>query len=511
MTKNGNSEYGFCVAPPQGSMKHIIGVIVLLLCCLHVSGQDITLVGQVRDAFLKKALVARISVYETDSTTCILDSVPVERIDDANDRIMAALYNAPVRPVKHDYLIKAELPGYDVAWQKVSVTNTEEKEVRVPLIEMRRARHVSLGEVVVTATKVKMYYRGDTLIYDATAFSLPDGSMLDDLIRQMPGVTMDEDGEIFVNGRKVDELLLGSRSFFGGNKQILLENLPYYTVKNIKVYDRESKMNTALGSNAVPKQYVMDVNLKEEYNRSYIANVEGAAGTHHRWLGRLFGLSFTDRWRFTLLGNVNNVNETQHIGKTGSWSPLQTPRSMITTRSVRSEIAYQSRDEMIEESFRSEFVSSDEDSHTRQSREQFLDGSHPLSLTESTGRLSNWKLALRNNFNIYAPFYMVVTTDFNYGKRDGTSGSAFRQWGDSLTASMHTAGMSKGTSWNAFTEVLGCINVGKVITYIANFERSSDRSESASRFITRNYTVPSLERRYNTTDYGKQVTKGELD
>lgn len=110
------------VSPPQGSMKHIIRVIVLLLCCLHVSGQDITLVGQVRDAFLKKALVARISVYETDSTTCILDSVPVERIDDANDRIMAALYNVPVRPVKHDYLIKAELPGYDVAWQKVSVT-----------------------------------------------------------------------------------------------------------------------------------------------------------------------------------------------------------------------------------------------------------------------------------------------------------------------------------------------------------------------------------------------------
>ena len=47
---------------------------------------------------------------------------------------------------------------------------------------------------------------------------------------------MNDNGEIFVNGRKIDELLLGSRSFMGGNKKVLLENLPYYTVKNLKVY-----------------------------------------------------------------------------------------------------------------------------------------------------------------------------------------------------------------------------------------------------------------------------------
>jgi hypothetical protein len=141
---------------------------------------------------------------------------------------------------------------------------------------MRRARHVTLDEVVVTATKVKMFYRGDTLIYDATAFNMPDGSMLDDLIRQMPGVTMNDGGEIFVNGKKVDELLLNSRSFFGGNKQILFENLPYYTVKHIKVYDKKDKRDELLGRDDGPKQYVMDVNLKQEYQRGYIANVEGA-------------------------------------------------------------------------------------------------------------------------------------------------------------------------------------------------------------------------------------------
>ena len=492
-------------------MKRQVITIILALAAMFVSqavhGQTVTLVGQVQDVFLKRPLVAKISVYETDSTTCVLDSVHVEKIEDGDGDIMIAPYYAPVKAAPHDYLIRAELPGYEVAWQKVSVTNTTEKELSVPLIKMRRARHITLNEVVVTATKVKMFYRGDTLIYDATAFNMPDGSMLDDLIRQMPGVTMNDGGEIFVNGKKVDELLLNSRSFFGGNKQILLENLPYYTVKHIKVYNKKDKRDEVLGRDDAPKQYVMDVNLKQEYQRGYIANVEGAAGTHGRWLGRMFGLGFTDQYRFTLLGNVNNVNETQHIGKTGNWTPDRTPRSLITTRSVRSEIDYQSRDQMIEETFRTEFVSTTDNQEMRQSREQFLMGSNPLSVTERTGKSSNWKIALHNLFNMYAPFGIMVSTDFNYGKRDGRSNSIFQQFGDTLTASMRTVGMIEGTSWNGIMEVIGDI---KGITYVVKAEHSSDKSESAIHYDTRNYTIPSSEQRYNVGDYDKRVTAGEL-
>ena len=71
--------------------------------------------------------------------------------------------------------------------------------------------------------------------------------MLDDLIRQMPGVKMNDNGEIFVNNRKVDEVLLGARSFMGGNSKVLLENLPYYTVKNVKVYEKETDRSRAVG------------------------------------------------------------------------------------------------------------------------------------------------------------------------------------------------------------------------------------------------------------------------
>ena len=217
------------------------------------------------------------------------------------------------------YLIRASLKGYEDDWQTLSV----KAEIDDPWgldnpLELKRIRENTMGEAVVTATKLKMFYKGDTLVYDATAFKMPEGSMLDDLIRLMPGVTMNDDGEIFVNGRKVDEMLLGSRSFLGGNSKVLLENLPYYTVKNLKVYEMESDRSRAVGHEIEDKKYVMDVNLKDEYRNGYIANIEAAGGTHNRWLGRMFLLGYTDKLRFTLLANANNVNEKRHIGESNS-------------------------------------------------------------------------------------------------------------------------------------------------------------------------------------------------
>lgn len=99
--------------------------------------------------------------------------------------------------------------------------------------------NAELNEVVVKATRVQMYYKGDTIVFDASAFVIPEGSMLDALVQQMPGATMDEYGNISINGKHVDYLMLNGKDFFKGKNKLMLENLPYYTIKDIKVYDKE--------------------------------------------------------------------------------------------------------------------------------------------------------------------------------------------------------------------------------------------------------------------------------
>ncbi len=254
--------------------RQLITIILALAAVCSMWAQQervVTITGDVKDGFLKTPLTdAKVTICRADSS--VLDSARMN-IYIRDDRPFLAVYSAKVTTDANTLLVHASLKGYDDVWQRVGIG--KQTEVEVPTIEMRKMREIDLGEVVVKATRVKMFYRGDTIVYDATAFKLPDGSMLDALIRQMPGVTLNEAGEIFVNGRKVDELLLGSRSFMRGNKQVLMENLPYYTVQNIKVYDKQSDKSKALGYDVDPKQYVMDVNLKQEYQRGYIANVEG--------------------------------------------------------------------------------------------------------------------------------------------------------------------------------------------------------------------------------------------
>lgn len=333
-----------------------------------------------RDGFLKVPLAdARVTVLTVDSVI-VQDSIKVELSKREGERWGSANFSLKLPKKTCTYLIRATLDGYEDAWQTLSVkAEIDDAWSLDSPLELRRIRERTLGEATVTATKLKMFYKGDTLVYDASAFKMPEGSMLDDLIRQMPGVTMNDEGEIFVNGRKIDEMLLGSRSFLGGNSKVMLDNLPYYTVKNLKVYEKESDRNRAVGYEIEKNKYVMDVNLKDAYRNGYIGNVEAAGGTKERWLGRAFLLGYTDKFRFTLLANANNVNEKRHIGESGSWKPEHMPRSLLTTKSVAGEVDYQSKDGNVKENFMADFMASKNHGETVQRRELFMDGSTPYS------------------------------------------------------------------------------------------------------------------------------------
>ena len=171
----------------------------------------------------------------------------------------------------------------------------------------------TLGDAKVQSSRIKFYHKGDTLVFNADAFNLAEGSMLEALIDALPGVELKRNGEILVNGRRVDELFLNGKDFFRGDRLVLLENLPAYMVKDVKVYERDDPFRQHFSE----KPLTMDVKLKKQYAEGWIANTELAGGTNERFLGRLFGLRFTDCSRLSLYGNVNNVNDSQKPGRSG--------------------------------------------------------------------------------------------------------------------------------------------------------------------------------------------------
>lgn len=99
-------------------------------------------------------------------------------------------------------------------------------------------RVIELGEATVKASKVMMLIKGDTIIYNADAFQLSNGSLLDKLIEQLPGVSLKNGGQILVNGEFVSNLLIDGKDFFNGDAAVALRNLPAYAVNKVKVYRR---------------------------------------------------------------------------------------------------------------------------------------------------------------------------------------------------------------------------------------------------------------------------------
>ena len=489
--------------------KRQIITIILALAALTASAQGLVF-GTVQDAFLKTPLPeAKVSLLLAADSSVVIESIPVtaKRRDDGTVREAQFMLQPEKKNCK--YLLRGRLEGYEDGYLPLTIDASNTGAIMLDdALELRKIRQVNLQEVTVTATKVKMYYRGDTIVYDATAFKLPDGSMLDDLIHQMPGVTIDEYGQIFVNGRKIDELQLGSRSFMRGNSKVLMENLPYYTVKDIKVYDQDTDLNRALNTQAEKKKFVMDVNLKPEHQIGYIANVEAAGGTMERWLGRGFLLGFTEHTRYTLLGNSNNVNESRHIGRSDHWTPDAVPQSLLTTHSAAGEIDYQSADKNVQENLTADFTSTRDEGEMLRSSELFLQG-NPLQTTHQNSLSKAQRLKVGNRFKYVKPKGFMFDTDaaFNYRSYSGNSSTLMEQFVDSLTTRQRMDGFNEGKAWStyAFARIRPMLkNIGKVKQYSrfdVSFDYSSDENERAQRYRVENFVNPSTTNQHNATDY----------
>ena len=490
-------------------MKKLITIILALAATLAGQAQGLVF-GTVQDAFLKTPLPeARITLLLAADSTVVIDSIPITKKFRDDGTIREAQFMLQPEKKTCKYLLRGTLDGYEDGYLPLTIDANESRAWMLDdALELRKIRQVNLQEVTVTATKVKMYYRGDTIVYDATAFKLPDGSMLDDLIHQMPGVTIDEYGQIFVNGRKIDELQLGSRSFMRGNSKVLMENLPYYTVKDIKVYDQDTDLNRALNAQVERKKFVMDVNLKQEHQVGYIANVEAAGGTMERWLGRAFLLGFTERTRYTLLGNSNNVNESRHIGRSDHWTPDAVPQSLLTTHSAAGEIDYQSADKNVQENLTADFTSTRDEGEMLRRNELFLAG-NPQQTTHQNSLSKAQRLKVGNTFKYVKPKGFMFNSDvaFNYRSYSGNSSTLMEQFVDSLTTRQRTEGFNDGKAWSTyvFARIRPMLkDIGKVKQYSrfdVSFDYSSDENERAQRYRVENFVNPSTTNQYNATDY----------
>lgn len=300
--------------------------------------------------------------------------------------------------VDSTYVFEIGAPGYTPKTVVYKVERLGKREMmrEMPATVLERAPR-QLGEVTVTASKVKFYNKGDTLVYNADAFQLADGSMLDALISQLPGVELNNKGEIRVNGEYVETLLLNGKQFFSSDKKLMLENIGAYTVKDVEVYKGQTRIEKWIDNPLKEKHLTMNVKLKKEYSRGWILNAQGGYGTEDRYMGRLFASSFGLKSNVALIGNINNLNDTFDPSDYGSWRQSNYGTEKNRQRKAGLNYNHESADvkRTIDGSFKFEDNSNTE--LTTNNGTSFYATGDVYSYSHSVNRLSSFSLSTEHN------------------------------------------------------------------------------------------------------------------
>jgi len=401
--------------------------LILTVFALPMAAQKkektVKLWGHVRNSFTRVGIdKAKITLMHEDST--VVDTMTVSCNNQGTPQ-QDAYYTFTIPAQKARYIILAQHPDYKDCYVDMTIKyiarNTffnapQHYMVKKPMEE----RDHKLGEVVVKSTKIKMVMRGDTIVYNADAFNLPQGNMLDALIRQLPGAELKENGEIFVNGRKVDYLMLNGKDFFKGDNWVMLDNLPYYTVKNLQVYNRTTDASRYLGRDVQAKEYVMDVKLKKEYSGGFLGNTDLAAGTSKRYSAKLLGTQFTDHTRFTLFANANNINETKSLAENASRHEQNASTGLVSTKAVGMELLLENAEATRKNILSGKLSGMDGETNSCTTSEAFLSAGNSYGRALSNNRSQSLDVNVSNIFTLMKPFYLSSFSRLTYTDADNS-------------------------------------------------------------------------------------------
>lgn len=205
-----------------------------------------------------------------------------------------------------DYLIHVTYIGYEPVYQPLRITGRT-NPVDVGKLEMAETA-VELGETVVVAQVAEVSVRNDTIEYNADSYKVAEGSILEDLLKKMPGVEVDTEGKVTVNGKEIQKVMVDGKEFFSDDPKIATKNLPAKMIDKVQVYDKKSEMAEMTGFDDGEEETVINLTVKPGMKRGWFGNLYGGYGSEDRYEANAMINRFLNNDQMTLMGGANNTN-----------------------------------------------------------------------------------------------------------------------------------------------------------------------------------------------------------
>lgn len=204
------------------------------------------------------------------------------------------------------YLLKVSFIGFRTKFLPIQLTdNVPDKQVGNISLEPDA---VMLKEAVVTAEVPPVIVKGDTTEYSAAAYPVPEGAMLEELVKKIPGAEVSDDGKITINGKEVKKIMVDGKEFFSDDPKVSMKNLPANIVDKVKSYDKKSDMARITGIDDGNEESVLDLTVKKGMKNGVIGNLIGGYGSKDRYEGGGMVSRFKDDSNISVIASANNTN-----------------------------------------------------------------------------------------------------------------------------------------------------------------------------------------------------------
>lgn len=392
--------------------KLLIWTVLLLTATLSTYAQNkiVTVSGRVIEAGTKEPVeLAAVQLLS------LPDSAQVAGMTTSTQGYFSLSKQKPGK-----YLLKVSFIGYVTKIIPVQLT------ANVPAKKMGNIElatdAVMLQEAVVVAEAPQVTVVEDTLMYNSSAYRTPEGAMLEELVKKLPGAEIDDDGNVKINGKDLKKIMVDGKEFFGGDVKTGLKNLPVDMVDKLKTYDKKSDLARVTGIDDGEEETVLDLTVKKGMNQGWFGNADLGVGTKDRYTGRMMLNRFVDKTQFSIIGSANNVNDQGFSGG-GGGPRWRSNNGLNATKMLGANFATQTNKLELGGSVRYNFQ--DADISSINSSERFLQNGNSYSNSNNKNRNkgTNLNADFRMEWKPDTLTNIIFRPNFSYGRTNNASRS----------------------------------------------------------------------------------------
>ena len=396
-----------CIKILKFNMKRLILLVVVCITTVMASAQR-TVTGKVVEQDTQEAVI--------QATAALLQG----------EKVMAnAVTNTSgnfhiVAPKEGTYTLKVTYVGFKTYSKKITLKDGKNYQAGTISLEPDA---IMLKGATVTAHASKVTVKADTFVYNAAAFRTPEGSVVEELVRRIPGAEVSDDGTVKINGKEVKKILVDGKEFMTGDTKTALKNLPTNIIDRIKAYDKQSDLARVSGIEDGEEETVLDFGIKQGMNKGVMANVDLAAGTKSRYAGRIFGGVMKNDLKVFMMGNANNTNDMGFPGGGGGgrWGAGRQGLNAMKMAGVN--LNYEKKDKLtVNGSVR--WNHSDGDVYSKSNSKNFIDeqnSQYRNSVSHNFTCSNSWNGQMRLEWQPDTMTNIMFRPNFSYSTNDGVN------------------------------------------------------------------------------------------